>query len=120
MKIRTIYFKVHDMAKAVAFRENLLKVKPHKSFDEWHEFMVGDMRFALLLNDEDGDSDDTSAGNNCVPVFELPDADLQGYIITAIGLGGEIVFDGLNDPDVQSIVLADPFGNEFELSKFHE
>lgn len=116
MKVRTIYFKVTDMKKAVDFWQKLLEVKPHKTWPEWHEFMVGELRLGLLLSD----ADDKYSGSNCVPVFEFSHAELTKYIDKANSLGAKVVFDGLEDPDVLSIVFADPFGNQFELSKFHD
>ena len=116
MKVRTIYLKVTDMYRAVEFWQKLLAVEPHKTSPEWHEFMVGDLRFALLL----GEPDDKHSGSNCVPVFELADDELQKFIERAKSLNAKIIFDGLDDPDILSIVFADPFGNEFEFSKFHD
>lgn len=116
MKIRTIYFKVTDMTKAVDFWQKLLQINPHKTWPEWHEFMVGDLRLGLLLSD----ADDKYSGSNCVPVFEFSEDELLKYIGRAKSLSAEVIFDGLNDPDVLSIVFADPFGNQFELSQFHD
>jgi predicted enzyme related to lactoylglutathione lyase len=116
MKIRTIYFKVTDMSKAVDFWQQLLDVKPHKTFSEWHEFMVKNLRLGLLL----AEPDDKYSGSNCVPVFEFSDDELTRYIERAKVLGAKVIVDGLNDPNLLSIVFSDPFGNEFELSKFHD
>ena len=116
MKIRTVYFKVADMNKAVDFWQKLLEVKPHKTSPKWYEFMVGNLRLGLLLND----FGDKYSGSNCVPVFEFSDDELPKYIERAKSLGAKVIVDGLNDPNLLSIVFADPFGNEFELSKFHD
>lgn len=116
MKIRTIYFKVDDMKKAVKFWSSLLGMKPHKKFAQWHEFMVGNVRLGLLLND----FGDKFSGCNCVPVFEFSDKQLTKYIERAKKSGAKIVVDGLDDPDLKSVVFSDPFGNQFEMSKFHD
>jgi len=116
MKIRTIYFKVTDMGKAVAFWQEFLGVAPHKTSDRWHEFMVGNIRLGLLLND----FNDKLSGCNCVPVFEFADDELHTYIERAKKLGAKVTLDGLDDPNLLSIVFSDPFGNEFEVSKFHD
>lgn len=116
MKIRTIYFKVTDMVKAVSFWQELLKVEPHKKFDKWHEFMVGNVRLGLLLND----FGDKYSGSSCVPVFEFEDSEVMGYVEQAKKLGAKIITEGLDNPDLQSVVFSDPFGNEFEISKFHD
>lgn len=116
MKVRTVYFKVTDMKKAVDFWKKFLNIKPHKTSPKWHEFMVGNLRLGLLLND----FDDKHSGSNCVPVFEFSDEELPKYIKRAESLGAKLVFDGLDNPNILSIVFVDPFGNEFELSKFHD
>ncbi len=67
LKIRTIYFKVTDMAAAAFFWESLLGIKPHKTFPNWHEFMCDNIRLGLLL------LDDATTGSSCVPVFEFAD-----------------------------------------------
>ena len=115
MKIRTVYFKVTDIKRAVDFWQNLLDIKPHKTSPKWHEFMIGNLRLGFLLND----FGDKYSGSNCVPVFEFSDKDIQKYMGRAKSLGAKVILDGLNDPNLLSIVFADPFGNEFELSKFH-
>lgn len=116
MKIRTIYLKVTDMPKAAEFWQSFLEVEPHKKFDTWHEFMTDNIRFGLLLND----FDDKYSGSNCVPVFEFSDGELQRHLENAKSLGAVVIHDGLDDPDIRSITFADPFGNEFEVSKFHD
>lgn len=115
MKIRTIYFKVTDMPKAVAFWRAFLEVEPHKKFESWHEFMTDNIRLGLLLND----FGDQYSGSNCVPVFEFADDEVVQYVERAKSLGAEVIKDGLDDPDLLSVVFRDPFGNEFEISKFH-
>ena len=114
MKIRTIYFKVKDINGAKAFWQALLQIGPHKDFDSWKEFNCGNIRLGLLL------LDDAVSGSSCVPVFEIDDDTLPEYIQRAKDLGAIVIVDGLNDPDLKSIVFRDPFGHEFELSKFHD
>lgn len=116
MKIRTIYFKVSDMQKAVAFWQSFLGIKPHKTFDQWHEFMVNGLRLGLLLND----FGDQFSGSNCVPVFEFKDDEVLAWIEKAKSLGAQVIVNGLSDPKLQSVVFKDPFQNEFEVSKFHD
>ncbi len=103
------------MQKAVDFWTKFLGVEPHKKFDGWHEFMVGTLRLGLLLSD----ASDIHSGCNCVPVFEFSDDEVVKYIERAKSLGGIVIVDGLNDPQLLSVVFSDPFGNEFEVSKFH-
>ena len=116
MKIRTIYFKVDNMTQAVNFWRNLLEIIPHKNSEQWAEFMVGSLRLGLLLNDYG----DKVCGSNCVPVWEFSDEELPKYIKKAKELGAAVIEDGLNNPNLKSVVFADPFGNEFELSRFHD
>jgi catechol 2,3-dioxygenase-like lactoylglutathione lyase family enzyme len=115
MKIRTIYFKVTDMPKAVDFWQSFLGIEPHKKFAKWHEFLVGNMRLGLLLND----FGDQYSGSNCVPVFEFGDDEVMRYVEKAKQLGATVIKDGLDDSNLQSVVFADLYGNEFEVSKFH-
>ena len=114
MRIRTIYFKVVEMAPARAFWTRFLGVEPHKDFEDWCEFMVDGLRFAMLRLDHE------EPGNACVPVFELADAPaVRAEIARATALGASVFLDGLDDPEVQSVVLLDPLGHQFELSKIH-
>jgi catechol 2,3-dioxygenase-like lactoylglutathione lyase family enzyme len=116
MKIRTLYFKVNDVAKAAAFWSELLQVKPHKDFEKWKEISCNNIRLGFLLND----FGDKFQGSGCIPVFEFPDAELPDYIGRAKTLGAEVIIDNLDDPNMKSIAFRDPFGHEFELSKFHD
>ncbi|MEX1111890.1 MAG: VOC family protein [Candidatus Andersenbacteria bacterium] len=104
------------MPKAVEFWQSFLEIESHKKFDTWHEFMTDNIRFGLLLND----SGDEYTGSNCVPVFEFADDKVLAYVERAQKLGATLVHDGLDDPDIKSVTLADPFGNEFEVSRFHD
>jgi predicted enzyme related to lactoylglutathione lyase len=116
MRVRTVYLKVTDMMAETAFWRSFLESAPTKQSSGWTEFLVDEVRVALLLQEEG----DTVVGSGCVPVFEVqPDA-LPGFIDRVQELGGSIVFDGLENPDIQSIVLADPEGREFELTVFHD
>lgn len=115
MKIRTIYFKVRDVRAAGSFWQSLLDVKPHKDTDHWIEFWCGNIRLGLLQQEQN----DPFSGSGCVPVFEFEDKDLPGYIARAKELGAEVIVDGLENPKLLSVVFRDPFGHEFELSKFH-
>lgn len=116
MKIRTIYLKVTDMKKAVDFWKEFLEIEPHKASPKWHEFIVGNLRFGLLLND----FGDKYAGSNCVPVFEFRDKEILKYIKKAKSLGAKVIVDGLKNPNLLSVVFIDTLGNEFEVSKFHD
>jgi len=115
MKIRTIYFKVPDTAKACEFWSKLLLTAPHKDFDSWKEINCGNIRLGFLQN-----PGDEFTGSSCVPVFEFSNDALPAYIERARALGAEVVVDGLNDPHMKSIAFRDPFGHEFELSRFHD
>jgi catechol 2,3-dioxygenase-like lactoylglutathione lyase family enzyme len=115
MKIRTIYFKVPDTAKACDFWSTLLLTAPHKDFDSWKEINCGNIRLGFLQN-----PGDVVTGSSCVPVFEFSDDALPAYIERARALGAQVVVDGLNDPHMKSIAFRDPFGHEFELSRFHD
>jgi hypothetical protein len=115
MKVRTVYFKVKRTAEAAQFWGQFLRLQPQSESQDWIEFLVGDVRIAMIALAPDPGAE----GCTCVPVFELSDAELPGEVERARSLGARVVFDGLDDPEVRSIVLADPYGHEFELSRFH-
>jgi catechol 2,3-dioxygenase-like lactoylglutathione lyase family enzyme len=116
MKIRTIYFKSPDVAKAAGFWSALLGVKPHKDFETWKEISCNNIRLGFLRLE----AGDGFTGSGCVPVFEFADAELPAYIERAKALGAAVIVDGLDDPNMKSIAFRDPFGHEFELSRFHD
>jgi hypothetical protein len=111
VKIRSAYFKVTDMAGAVAFWSSFLLQAPIKQSEHWSEFLLGDLRLGLLLND----FDEEIRGSGCVPVFELVPTELTASIERAKSLGATVVLDGLSNPQMNSIVMAAPSGHEFEL-----
>jgi predicted enzyme related to lactoylglutathione lyase len=115
VKVRTVYFKVNDMKKAVQFWSDFLKLSPVKTFDRYHEWRIQTLNFGLVLNE----MNDKWSGANCVPVFEFDDAEVLSWVERAKSLGATVIVDGLEDPNLLSVVMADPWGNEFEVSKFH-
>ncbi len=115
MRVRTLYFKVVDMDRAVTFWEALLEKRANRKSDRWSEFPLEGARLGLLLND----FEDDVAGSGGVPVFELEDAVIDAHVQRAVSLGASIVVDGLNDPKMNSIVLAAPDGHEFEICRCH-
>ena len=119
MKVRTVYFKVRKLEDAAAFWRAFLGTPPTKSFPEWIEFRVGDLNLGLLRAEG---SDRGSAGSPCLPVFELPDAEVEGCIRRARDLGATVLLEGEDHPDYPrtAAVLRDPFGNEFEVTNLHE
>lgn len=114
MKIRTIYLKSADIALLCDFWSNLLEIEPHKNSLEWKELWCGNIRLGFVKLDE------KNSGSNCVPVFEFEDSLLNDYVERAIKLGATMIEDGRNNPRLLSAIMRDPFGNEFELSKFHD
>jgi hypothetical protein len=114
MKIRTVYFKSKDIQALCDFWSNVLEIKPHKNFEDWKEILCGTVRLGFLKRDTD------TIYSNCVPVFEFEDHALDSYIKRALAYGAELLIDGRVDPKLLSAVMRDPFGNEFELSKFHD
>jgi len=115
VKIRTCYFKALNMEDAVSFWQAFLELPPTKCSPKYSEFRLDNINLGFVLND----FGDGFQGSNCVPVFEFADADLKAYIDRFTKLGGTVILDGLENPDLLSLVVEDPWGNEFELSKFH-
>ncbi|AXI02974.1 VOC family protein [Aquirhabdus parva] len=116
MQIRTIYFKVLDMQAAINFWQALLKAKPIKQSTRWSEFKIGATRLGLLLND----FGEQVSGSGCVPVFALEKDQLIAFVELAKSLGAIVVFDGLDKPEIGSIVLEVPTGHEFEVCHCHD
>jgi hypothetical protein len=115
VKIRTVYFKVNNMLEAAKFWGEFLQMAPVKAFDRYHEWRIDSLNFGLVLND----MNDHFAGANCVPVFEFGDLEVSTWVERAKSLGATVILEALNDPNLLSVVMADPWGNEFEVSKFH-
>jgi catechol 2,3-dioxygenase-like lactoylglutathione lyase family enzyme len=111
MRVRSTYFKVEDMPACVAFWRTFLQLEPAKESAHWSEFVLGDVRLGLLLND----FDERIEGNSAVPVLEASASELPELVERAKSLGATVVLDGLADPEMNSIVLATPSGHEFEL-----
>ena len=115
MKIRTIYFKVNDMTKAVSFWNSFFGIQPVKASERYHEWRILELNFGLVLNN----FDDKWTGTNCVPVFEFADNEVQSWVDKAKSLGAKVILEALEDPELLSVIMSDPWGNEFELSRFH-
>jgi catechol 2,3-dioxygenase-like lactoylglutathione lyase family enzyme len=115
MKLRTIYLKVNDMNTSVSFWQQVLESVPHRKSARWTEFMLGDFRLGLLLND----FGDEFNGSGSVPVFEFSDEALCAFLNRAKANGATVVLDGLADEAMKSIVLCSPDGHEFELCSCH-
>jgi hypothetical protein len=111
MRVRSSYFKVLNMAQELAFWRAFLQTEPLKTSSHWSEFKIGEARIGLLLND----FGEELKGSACVPVIEFEPAELAGAIERARSGGATVVLDGLNNPKMNSIVLASPGGHEFEL-----
>jgi len=113
MRLRTVYFKVSDVAATAGFWGRLLEREVDASYEDWMEYKVGDVRIAFI-------KETPATGSNCVPVFEMPREMIANSVQHALEIGARIVLNGLDDPEVRSIVLEDPFGNEFEFTMFHD
>lgn len=117
MKMRTAYFKVADMDKAVAFWQGFFEQTPPKRSQYWSEFKCENINLGLLWEEGFKVQKDQS---NFVPVFEFPDDELEKMKDRALELGATVFIDIKNHPDKKSYVLLDPFGNEFEVTRFHD
>ncbi|MEI6477566.1 MAG: VOC family protein [bacterium] len=115
MKIRAMYFKVNDMEAELAFWQKLFGRTFEKKTETYFECKIDDTRIALMQG-EDGDS---YSGSGAVPVFEYNEIELGHYADKAISLGATLVLDGMRDPNIQGMVLRDPEGHEFELTRLH-
>ncbi len=116
MKLRTVYFKISNMQEAVDFWQQFLEMNPVKNGKKYSEFKLSNINLGLVLND----FGDQFSGSNCCPVFEFSDEEVMTYIERAKKLGATVVVDGLNDENIRGVVFRDSFGNEFEVTKFHD
>jgi catechol 2,3-dioxygenase-like lactoylglutathione lyase family enzyme len=103
------------MEKSVSFWQQLLERAPNRKSAKWTEFMLGEVRLGLLLND----FGDEFNGSGSVPVFEFEKQALQAFLARATANGATVVVDGLEDEATKSIVLRSPDGHEFELCTCH-
>ena len=117
MKIRTVYFKVPNMDKAITFWKAFLGTAPHKHSQKWSEFKCQNINLGLLFM-EGHESWPDSCG--FVPVFEFSAEALETQKNIAQNGGARVVIDIQDHPDGMSYVMADPFGNEFEITRFRD
>src|SRR5579875_1021243 len=105
------------MKAATSFWQGFLETVPHKKTKDWVEFRCEGINFALLRMPVFTIAEDAA---NCVPVFEFAEHELEGAKERALGLGAAIIVEKADHPDRMSYVLADPLGNEFEITRFHD
>ncbi len=110
MRLRTVYMKVDDMKAATEFWTKLLQRELDKQSDHWCEFDLGNLRLGFLLND----FGDEHAGSRTTVMFEMAEEECRTFIDRARLLGAETVSDNFDDPNLRSVVLRDPAGQEFE------
>jgi hypothetical protein len=58
--------------------------------------------------------------SNLVPVFEVLPEELEPLKAIALESGARVIINISEHPDKLSYVLADPSGNEFEITKFKD
>lgn len=104
------------MQQAKFFWQDLFLVQPSKNSKNWVEFNIDGVRLGLLLND----FGDNFSGSNMVPVFELADETYRALKEKIKQQKIAVVIEEENHPDKQSMVLNDPFGNEFEITRRHD
>lgn len=114
MKIRTIYFFAPQMNESISFWEKFLGFPPHKKSNYWSEFKCENINLGLIAENNNANR------SSCVPVFEVRANELENTKQRALDFGATIYVDITKHPDKQSYVLKDPFGNEFEITKFHD
>lgn len=112
MKIKTLYLKVDDLASATQFWRQFLEVDPIKKGGDCQEFPLENICLTLLRN-----PGDSISSSNVIPVFECSEEEIMDYIELAKELGARIIDNCLDDIALQTVVMEDPSGNEFELSK---
>lgn len=117
-RIRNVYLKVTDMDVAREFYSSFLQIAPKKDGNVWCEFPLGNMSFGLSLITGKGEKPVT--GSNFVPVFEFADSEIYNYVQRAKTLGAKVISDSISEGHGNAILMADPSGNEFEISRQHD
>jgi len=117
-RVRSIYLKVKNMDAAREFYSEFLGIPPKKDGNVWCEFPMGNMNFALSLDQSKGKT--SGVGGGFVPIFEFADNEIYRYAHKAKSLGATIIVDSISEGRGQTILMRDPFGNEFEISRQHD
>lgn len=113
MYLRGAYIKTTDLDKTLAFWQSLLGTPAVPvSTDGYYEFQLASGKFGVSHNDYG----DKYLPSNAVPVFQVTRDEGVQMMEQAVGLGAKLIFNGIDTPNRNCIVLADPQGNEFELS----
>lgn len=115
--MRTTYFKTPNMEKSISFWQGVLEIAPRKKSDFWSEFRCDNINLGFLKIDSFEVERDKS---NSIPVFEVSDDQFELVITRIKSLSATVVLDINDHPDGKSYVFADPFGHEFEVTKFHD
>ena len=105
------------MEVSLQYWESVLKTKPHKRSDFWSEFRCDNINLGFLKMKGFEVQKDQS---NSVPVFEIPEAEFDSTISRIKLLNTRIILDINHHPDKMSYIFADPFGHEFEVTKFRD
>jgi len=116
-RVRSIYLKVRNMDAAREFYSEFLGIAPKKDGNVWCEFPMGNMNFVLSLDQSKGKGE---SGGGFVPIFEFADNEIYRYAQKAKSLGAVIIADSISEGHGQTILMRDPFGNEFEISRQHD
>lgn len=111
LAVRTFYYKVTDMQGVIDWWKNVFDLIPHKQTVAYSEFKFENVRIGFVLND----FGDVYGGNRGIVMFNvISEKECDAFIEKAVALGGKITSDN-RDSELKSVVLIDPFGNEFEL-----
>jgi len=109
MKIRATYLKVTDLNKCITFWKGLLGLEPIEVHRSYYEFVLENSRLGISLNDYGDKYVPSSAG----AIFSTTEEEAKVLLDKVISLGGKLVFNGMADDKLKTIVCTDPCGNEF-------
>jgi predicted enzyme related to lactoylglutathione lyase len=117
MRFRGTYLKVTDLEKALNFWQQILGVEPVEIHASYYEFKIENGALGISLNDYNDKYVPSSAG----PVFVASSKEeAEAYIPHIHNLGGKMIFNGLADKELGTIVFIDPCGNEFGFKTLAE
>lgn len=111
LEVRTFYYKVTDMDGVTDWWMRAFGLTPHKRSASYSEFKLENVRVGFVLNDW-GETYDGNRGALMLNV--VPEQERDVLIEKIVSLGGTITLDNRNS-DLKSVVVEDPFGNEYEI-----
>ncbi|WP_436908277.1 VOC family protein [Halosimplex marinum] len=111
MRLSTVYVGVEDMDRALDFYEELFGAAPAQADDRFSTFAFDGVDFGLYRAGADGAA--VEFGDNCVPNFEVSDADAEFERVA--DLAPEVVHGVVDVDGYRCFQVRDTEGNVVEI-----